>query len=58
MSVVDKKIKEISYQDLLDDEITKEKFAQLSALKYVLQAQYDKNHYTKNVNLEQLLASE
>lgn len=58
MSVVDKKIKEISYQDLLDDEVTKEKFAQLSALKYVLQAQYDKNHYTKNVNLEQLLASE
>lgn len=55
LSIVSEKIKAFSYDEIITDDIKKEKFAQLSALKHVLYSMYDHNHYSKNVDLDSLL---
>lgn len=55
LAIVSSKLKNFSYQEILDNKDKKEEYAQLSALKYVLQSMYDHNHYSKNVDLDHLL---
>ena len=55
LSIVSSKLKNFTYQDILENEESKEQFAQLGALKHVLQSMYDHNHYSKNVDIDLLL---
>lgn len=55
LSIVSKKLKNFSYQDILENDEQKEKYAQLTALKHVLQSMYDYNHYSKNIDIDSLL---
>jgi hypothetical protein len=55
LGIVSTKLKNFSYDEIINNADKKEKFAQLSALKYVLQSMYDHNHYSKNVDIDELL---
>ncbi len=55
LAIVSEKIKQISYQAILEDNSKKEEFAQLSALKKILHSMYDHNHYSRNVDIKSLL---
>ena len=55
LSIVSTKIKDFSYDEIIQNDYKKEEFAQLSALKHVLYSMYDHNHYSKNVDLDSLL---
>ena len=55
LAIVTTKLKTFSYKNIIENDDRKEKFAQLSALKYVLQSMYDHNHYSKNVDIDELL---
>jgi hypothetical protein len=55
LAIVSTKLKNFSYDEIINNANKKETFAQLSALKYVLQSMYDYNHYSKNVDIDELL---